>query len=237
MKAAGKPRIKKKTATMKRRPEPELMDSEEQTLAYAEADFSEANSLFTDHFCERFGDLPESGRMADLGCGPGDIAIRLAESLPGWRITGLDAGENMLKRARERLAGERVAARVEFRLAYLPDDSLEAQCWDAVVSNSLLHHLPDPQVLWRSVHQLGAPGAAVQVMDLMRPQNEELAWRLVDQYADGAPEVLREDFFNSLLAAYTPVEVSDQLIEAGLDRLKIESASDRHWIVHGRLAR
>jgi len=221
---------------MKRRPEPELMDSEEQTLAYAEADFSEANSLFTEHFRERFSDLPESGHMADLGCGPGDIAIRMATFFPGWRITGLDAGENMLKRARERLASEPVAARIEFRLTHLPDASLDAQCCDAVISNSLLHHLPDPQVLWRSVLQLGAPGAAVQVMDLMRPETEELASRLVDQYADGAPDVLREDFYNSLLAAYTPVEVCDQLIEAGLDRLKIESASDRHWIVHGRLA-
>jgi ubiquinone/menaquinone biosynthesis C-methylase UbiE len=221
---------------MKRRPEPELMDSEEQTLAYADADFSEANSLFTESFCEHFSDLPDSGRMADLGCGPGDIAIRMAEALPGWHITALDAGENMLKRARERLAGEGVAARIELRQSYLPDTSLEARAWDAVISNSLLHHLPDPQVLWRSVRQLGAPGAAVQVMDLIRPESEMAAWRLVDLYADGAPDVLREDFYNSLLAAYTPVEVSAQLIEAGLDRLKIESASDRHWIVSGRLA-
>ncbi len=107
--------------------------------------------------------------------------------------------------------------------------------WDAVVSNSLLHHLPRPGVLWDSIVQLGAPGAAVQVMDLMRPDSEGHAQRLVEQYAGDAPAVLREDFYNSLLAAYTPEEVSGQLIQAGLDRLKIESASDRHWIVSGTL--
>ena len=220
---------------MKRRPEPELMDSEAQTLAYAEADFDEANTLFTERFLARFSDLPARGRLADLGCGPGDITIRLARALPGWELTGLDAGPNMLKQAGRRLADPSLAQRVRFRLAYLPDPELHSAEWDAVVSNSLLHHLPRPAVLWDSIVQLGAPGAAVQVMDLMRPDSEDHAQRLVEHYAVDAPAVLREDFYNSLLAAYTPEEVSGQLIQAGLDRLKIESASDRHWIVSGTL--
>ena len=220
---------------MKRRPEPELMDSEVQTVAYAGADFNEANSLFTRTFQQRFPSLAASGRMVDLGCGPGDIAIRMACALPGWKVTGIDAGENMLKRASERLAEMSLDNRVRFRLAYLPDPSLATAVWDAVISNSLLHHLPNPQVLWDSVLALGAPGAAVQVMDLMRPDTEFEASRLVDLYAGDAPDILREDFYNSLLAAYTVNEVSEQLLKAGLDRLKIETASDRHWIVTGTL--
>lgn len=218
---------------MKRKPEPELMDSEAQTIAYAEADFNESNSLFVSRFLDNFPRLPKSGRMADLGCGPGDITVRMAHAFRGWDVTGLDAGENMLKRARERLDGESVAERVHFRLSYLPDAALEKGAWNALISNSLLHHLPDPQALWGSIVRLAAPGAAVQVMDLARPESEEEARRLVDVYADGAPEILREDFYNSLLAAYTCTEVAAQLIEAGLDQLKIERASDRHWLVSG----
>ena len=222
---------------MKRRPEPELMDSEEQTLAYAEADFNEANSLFAEKFQENFPGLPASGRMADLGCGPGDIAIRMAHALPGWNVTGIDAGENMLNRARERLGEEPVNHRVSFRLAYLPDPSLPAGAWDAVISNSLLHHLPDAQVLWNSIKTLGAPGSSIQVMDLIRPETESEAGRLVDLYAEGAPDILRDDFYNSLLAAYTCAEVKEQLQKAGLDRLTIKTASDRHWIVSGTIRR
>jgi ubiquinone/menaquinone biosynthesis C-methylase UbiE len=220
---------------MKRRPEPELMDSEAQTLAYAEADFNESNSLFTERFLARFHELPATGRMADLGCGPGDITIRLAHALPGWEVTGLDAGPNMLTHARRRLAAEGLAQRVRFQLAYLPDPSLPAGAWNAVVSNSLLHHLPNPGVLWESVARLGAAGAAVQVMDLMRPDSEQQAQALVDTYAAAAPAILQEDFYNSLLAAYRPEEVGDQLEQAGLDHLIIQTASDRHWIVSGTL--
>ena len=221
--------------TMKRRPEPELMDSEAQTLAYAQADFNEANSLFTAAFRERFPGLPASGRMADLGCGPGDIAIRMAKAFPGWKVTGIDAGKNMLERARERLEKETLNDRVSFRLAYLPDPSLPSGAWDAVISNSLLHHLPEPQVLWNSVKALAAPGAALQVMDLMRPETESEAGRLVDLYAEGAPDILRDDFYNSLLAAYTSHEVKEQLRQAGMDGLGVEAASDRHWVVSGTL--
>jgi ubiquinone/menaquinone biosynthesis C-methylase UbiE len=219
---------------MKRRPEPELMDSEAQTRAYAEADFDESNSLFTEKFREYFDHPLQTGSMADLGCGPGDISIRMAIQYPGWTVIGLDAGSNMLKLAQERLAAEQLDGRVRFRQSYLPDPSLPAASFDALISNSLLHHLPQPRVLWQSIVHLARPGAVIQVMDLLRPDTESEAQRLVDTYSADAPDVLREDFYNSLLAAYTPFEVSEQLLAAGLDRLKIEIPSDRHWIVHGR---
>jgi trans-aconitate methyltransferase len=211
------------------------MDSEAQTVAYAEADFNDSNSLFTDYFLERFPDLPDKGWLADLGCGPGDITIRLARRLPGWTVTGLDAGANMLKRAMERLVSEPGTPDVTFRHAYLPDPTLPPRAWNAVISNSLLHHLPEPMILWQSVLQLGAPGAAVQIMDLARPDDEDQARGLVDKYTADAPEILREDFLNSLLAAYTPEEIEAQLARAGLGHLEIDTPSDRHWIVTGRL--
>ena len=212
------------------------MDSEAQTAAYAAADFDESNSLFADRFSATFSGLPGAGRMADLGCGPGDIAIRMARAFPRWQVTGLDAGKNMLKLAEARLAREASKINVSFRHCYLPDDSLEAGAWDALISNSLLHHLPDPDVLWRSIARLGRPGAAVQVMDLARPATETEAMRMVDHYSAGEPEVLREDFYNSLLAAYTVGEVREQLARTGMQHLDVAMASDRHWIASGRLA-
>jgi ubiquinone/menaquinone biosynthesis C-methylase UbiE len=220
---------------MKRVPEPELMDSEAQTVAYAEADFNESNALFAERFLENFPGLSGYGCMIDLGCGPGDIAVRMAKAWPGWSVTAVDAGENMLRRARERIATEPVGDRIHLRHSYLPDDSLEEGGWDAVISNSLLHHLPDPGTLWDSVRRVGVPGAAVQVMDLSRPDSEAQAHRLVNQYTDGAPDILREDFHNSLLAAYTPGEVMAQLEQAGIGHLSVAMVSDRHWMASGFL--
>jgi len=220
---------------MKRTPEPELMDSEDQARAYAEADFSEANTLFEQQFLERLPQAGRGGRLVDLGCGPADICVRLGSRLAGWSITGLDAGPNMLKHAQAAVDRAGLQAKVELRLAHLPDHSLEARAFQAVVSNSLLHHLPDPTILWTTIRQVGAPGATVQVMDLSRPASEADAAAIVERHAAGAPRVLQEDFYNSLLAAYTPAEVEQQLQDCGLDGFEILQPSDRHWLVAGQL--
>jgi len=56
----------------------------------------------------------------------------------------------------------------------------------------------------------------------------------VDTYSGDEPEILRTDFFNSLLAAFTPAEVEAQLAEAGLADLRVEATSDRHLMISGR---
>ncbi|NKI35801.1 class I SAM-dependent methyltransferase [Wenzhouxiangella sp. XN79A] len=218
---------------MKRIPEPELMDSQDQVEAYAAADFADGNRAFSERVAEALAGAA-AGTLIDLGCGPGDICRRLAAALPAWSIEGLDAGPNMLETAERDTVGSPHADRIRYRLARLPDPSLASSAYQAVVSNSLLHHLPDPSALWQAVVQLAAPGAYVQVMDLDRPDTPTAARSLVEAYARDEPEVLREDFFNSLCAAWTAEEVRDQLAQAGL-ALAVERVSDRHWLVHGRL--
>ncbi len=218
---------------MKRTPEPELMDAPDQARAYAEADFKEPNRLFVNLFLELAIDT-NVRNLIDLGCGPGDICIRLAGKLPGCRVVGLDAGPNMLSLAHTAVKQADLEARIELVLARLPDQTPE-QRFDAVVSNSLLHHLPDPMVLWQSIRRLAAPGCRVQVMDLHRPDSPSAVETIVDAHAADAPEVLRTDFRNSLHAAYTSKEVLAQIEAAGLSELNLSRPSDRHWMVQGRL--
>lgn len=221
---------------MKRRPEPELMERAEQALAYAQADFSEANGLFVD-LLKRLEPGPLAGAQAlDLGCGPADIPIRFLRTYPQAECDAVDGSAAMLAHARaalDRLPG--VAPRCRLLCHSLPHGDLPLDHYDLVLSNGLLHHLHDPQVLWRTVRETAKPGALVLVMDLMRPASAAWAEALVATYATEAPEVLRNDFRNSLLAAFEPQEVVAQLREAGLGALDVGVVSDRHLAVSGRL--
>ncbi len=220
---------------MERTPEPELMNEPVQARAYAEADFDESNTLFVDLFHSRFPDF-RKGRMLDLGCGPADITLRLASSLPEVVIDGVDGAEEMLKFGREKLERDQaLAARVTLLEGFIPGVELPASKYEALVSNSLLHHLHEPDVLWQTISELAAPGACVMIMDLFRPESRDQASSLVDSYAPDAPPVLQEDFFNSLLAAFTLQEVAEQLARHELDGLQIEQVSDRHLLISGRL--
>ena len=220
---------------MKRIPEPELMDDEAQARAYAEADFEEPNSHFAALFDEFIGRLPEGAAVLDLGCGPGDITLRIATAHPQIEIHGLDGSGAMLAFGHAALAQQpELRDRVNFIEGLVPDALLPRARYDAVISNSLLHHLHDPETLWRMIQARARPGAPVLVMDLMRPADEATAQALVAQYAANEPEVLRRDFYNSLLAAFELDEVRQQLELAGLPRLEVRAVSDRHLLVSGR---
>lgn len=221
---------------MKRRPEPELMDSDEQALAYAQADFNESNTLFIE-LLRRLDPGPLDGaRALDLGCGPADISIRFLRAWPKATCDALDGSQPMLDLAQTALdALPGVAKRCRLIRDQIPSAALDRGGYDLIISNSLLHHLHDPQVLWRTLIETGKPGALVLIMDLMRPASAGWVEALVSTYADGEPKVLRDDFRNSLFAAFEPAEVTEQLAAAGLDGLAVGVVSDRHLAVSGRL--
>ena len=77
----------------------------------------------------------------------------------------------------------------------------------------------------------------VFVADLFRPRDRAEAGRLVELYSAREPEALKRDFFNSLLAAFTPEEVKGQLSRSGLDGFKVEVVSDRHMAVSSPVSR
>jgi len=218
---------------MERTPEPEVMDAPEQARAYADADFEAVNQGLVDRFLETF---PAPPRLLDLGTGPADIPIRFCRALPSLRIEAVDAAGNMLRLGREAVDAAGLAARVGLLQAYLPKLPLADASYPAVFSNSLLHHMARPEDLWSEVRRLAAPGAAVFVCDLFRPESAAAAARIVADADCSDDPVLERDFYNSLLAAYTPSEVRAQLAAAGLGGLRVDVISERHLLVWGRAA-
>jgi len=215
---------------MERVLESELMDDELQSIAYARADFSASNQFFVDGFTN---DFPQRLRTAvDIGCGPGDVMIRLARALPDLHITAIDASAPMIALARGAVMTEGASDRIELVQGYVPGVALNALSFDAVLSKDLLHHVPDPSVLWKEIARLARPGAVIYVMDLVRPSTPEEARRIVDRVAAREDPILREDFYNSLCAAFTVDELREQVAAAGLD-LEVRQAGDRHAIISG----
>lgn len=208
----------------------------EQVDAYAAADFAEPHQRFIELLQVRLAPLPERGVALDLGCGPGDISFRFLRAFPAWHVDAVDGSPAMIAAGRAAAIAAALGDRIEFREVLLPNGVPPRRSYDLLFSNSLLHHLADPAVLWLCLRRWSGPGTRVFIMDLMRPASQADAHELVERYASGEPAVLRTDFYNSLLAAYRPGEIEAQLQAAALAHLAIEIISDRHFIVWGSVA-
>jgi trans-aconitate 2-methyltransferase len=252
---------------MERICEPELMEDAAQVRAYAEADFSQGDGAMVERIRELFAapttangtQRPGLGPwIVDLGCGPGNITLRIAAACPEARVLGIDGSPAMLAIAEQRRCADgALAGRLRFEPAVLPLSAAEARKlvtagpggtagtasegsaskggFSAVLSNSLLHHLHDPGVLWATVRQLAAPGAALYLQDLRRPASVAAVEALVAREMATAPEVLRRDYRHSLQAAFTVEEVEIQLRHASLQGLRVQERGERYLEVWGRL--
>ncbi|HEV2702870.1 MAG TPA: class I SAM-dependent methyltransferase [Steroidobacteraceae bacterium] len=212
--------------------EPEIMDGEAEAAAYARADFSDSNQAYVADVMASFPDRLDN--IVDLGCGPGDIAIRLGRDAQRARITGVDGSAAMLHIARAAVRSAGLESRVKLLQGRIPGVDLSSGSFDLVLSKDMLHHLPDPQVLWHEVRRLGRAGAAVCVVDLCRPESPAAAHEIVERVSGSEHPLLKTDFYNSLCAAFTAEEIRAQLAVAGLS-LTVSQLTERHLRVKGRL--
>lgn len=217
---------------MERIVEPEVMDDEEQAVAYSLADFSLSNQAFVDGVLEEH--TSRLRNILDIGCGPADVPIRLARAKPSIRITAVDASGAMVRLARKAVCAAGLDRQIQVIEGRIPGLRLSNADFDVILSKDLLHHLSEPTVFWEEVKRLGRRGTAVYVMDLFRPKTEEDARSIVEFISGGEPEILKRDFYSSLLAAFTPAEVDDQLRRTGL-ALAVDVISHRHLRIKGVL--
>ncbi len=214
--------------------EPELMNESEQAAAYAQANFSAAHNNIVQSFEHLYAAQITQGNILDLGCGCGDISFRLSQLFQQAMVIGVDGAAAMLQFAHKKRLDlpSAIQDRCKFLELCILSNELDKFQYQCIFSNSLLHHLHNPDDLWATINRLATSGTIIYICDLIRPQSTSQAKMLVDQYASSEPDVLQRDFYNSLLAAFSPEEIQQQLAENNL-RLSIELISDRHMIIHG----
>lgn len=87
-------------------------------------------------------DLPaDPARIADLGCGPGNVTVQLAERWPTAHITGYDNSAEMLAEAQEHAGPTPGGGRLDFAHADLTDWT-PTETYDLIASNAALQWVP-----------------------------------------------------------------------------------------------
>jgi ubiquinone/menaquinone biosynthesis C-methylase UbiE len=209
---------------MERVLEPEVMDTPEEAAEYDAMDNATANAAFV----ERLVELRARGRMLDVGTGPGHIPFLVCERIPGAHVVGIDLSREMLRIAGRRRRRSPHRQRVSFRLA----DAKRIDCadgeFDAVYSNTILHHIPDPRPFLREVRRACRAGGCILVRDLLRPETPARAAALVQARAPDATPRQKELFTASLCASFTVPELRALADACGLADAEIVQDDEAH---------
>ncbi len=194
--------------------EPEVMDTAEEARDYDSMDHAAVNTRFCDDFLTfaTFGGRPALGqttaRVVDFGTGTALIPIALAGRAAGFSIVGIELAEHMITLGRANVARAGLEARVSLERVDAKGTPYEDGAFGATISNSIIHHIPEPSLCFAEMWRVTAKGGLLFVRDLHRPDDEAEVDRLVALYGGEPPP--------------DPARVAS-LVMSG------KMTSDRHW--------
>lgn len=218
---------------LRRQLEPEVMDDEGEALSYDAMGHDAVNERFVRDFLALGPDL---GDTLDVGTGTARIPIELLRQAPHARVLGVDLARSMLDVGRRNVEQAGLSASISLEQVDAKGMPFAAGRFRAVMSNSIIHHIPEPARSFVEMLRVLAPGGTLFVRDLARPDDDDAVARLVGLYTAGETAEQRGLFEASLRAALTVDELRALLAPLGLPASCVSMTSDRHWTVAWRAA-
>jgi ubiquinone/menaquinone biosynthesis C-methylase UbiE len=211
--------------------EPEVMDGDHDAVEYDNMNHQHVNSAFADDFLS----IPNFGAdCLDLGTGTALIPIEICQRNETVRFLALDASIPMLELARYRLDLAGVSDRVQLVHGDVKQLSFEESFFDAVISNSLVHHLPNPSEMLVEAWRVLRPSGWLFIRDLYRPSTIEEIERLVTEHARGESDFSQQMLRQSFHAALSLGEIKALLTSIDIDPSSVAMTSDRHWTIRAQ---
>jgi ubiquinone/menaquinone biosynthesis C-methylase UbiE len=211
---------------MQRILEPEVMDTSEEAIEYDAMDFTAVNAAFAQRTSEL---APQSGLVLDAGTGTARIPILICQKCPQLQIIASDLSKNMLLIASKNVEQAGLQKQISLELADSKQLPYQDGQFDMVISNSIVHHLPDPLPFFLEIKRVLKPNGAMFIRDLLRPTDEATMNALVDSTGDDYDEHQKMLFRDSLHAAFTLNEVKEIVQNTGLEGVKVYQSSELHW--------
>jgi ubiquinone/menaquinone biosynthesis C-methylase UbiE len=113
-------------------------------------------------------------RVLDVGCGTGELLLRIAAKYPGTKLAGLDPAAPMLEVARSKLP-----AHVDLRVGWANELPWPRESFDLVVSCNMFHYITHPLDAVREMERVLHPGGRIVITDWC---DDYLACRLCNFY-------------------------------------------------------
>jgi ubiquinone/menaquinone biosynthesis C-methylase UbiE len=206
--------------------EPELMDDPNEAILYDSMDHRQVNHQFLLDFLPAG---PTAGKFLDCGTGTALIPIEFCQNLQEITMIACDAAVHMLELAQKNFERAGLSGRIQCQKEDAKQLSFDAATFDAVISNSLLHHLAQPEKAIGEMVRVLRPGGRIFVRDLLRPASALEIESLVQLHAGSENEESQQLLRQSLAAGLSLDEIQTAVAHFGFSPESVQASSDRHW--------
>jgi ubiquinone/menaquinone biosynthesis C-methylase UbiE len=146
-------------------------------------------------------------------------------------VLAIDLALSMLRIGARNVEREALSGVIMLALADAKELGAQALSFSAVVSNSIIHHIPEPSTALKEMARVLAPGGLLFVRDLLRPEDETAVRSIVETYARDESPRQRALFDASLRAALSLDEVRALCETTGIHKDAVRQTSDRHFTI------
>jgi ubiquinone/menaquinone biosynthesis C-methylase UbiE len=170
----------------------------------------------------------QSGKVLEVGPGPGYVSIEMARLLPEVEIIGLDLSDTMIEIATRNADEYSVSERVGFRQGDASEMPFEESSFDFVISCGSLHHWKEPKRVFEEINRVLKPSCSALIDDLRRDAPEER----VREWVSGHKSCfMRWGAKHSFSEAYTAREIESILAGSAFgNSVKVEELNLEIWL-------
>ena len=196
-----------------RQPNMEGLDSPEVAKAFNKMTNLPPFKLLYMKIVSKIKKLNPNGILVDVGCGAGNLIVKIAQKMPALSLKGVDISPEILEYAKERAIKNSVENKIEFKIGTVEDLPFPDNSIDIIVSSLSLHHWLSPIDAFNEIKRVLKEDGRLILFDFRRDSRKIYYGFLKFITKVVVPKVLKQvkEPLGSLQSSYTKDEVNNLL--------------------------
>jgi ubiquinone/menaquinone biosynthesis C-methylase UbiE len=180
--------------------------------------------LFRHKIVSKVKDLDPTRTIVDLGCGSGNLIVKIAKEMKDVELIGVDISSEMLGRAKKRAGKQDLGSGIKFKIGSADSLPFSDNSIDMVVSSLSLHHWEDPLESLKEINRVLRHNGKLLLFDFRRDARRLFYGLLIFATKVVVPKALKEinEPLASLKAGYKLQEINEIFKSSPFHQFEIE---------------
>ncbi len=106
----------------------------------------------------------------DVGCGTGDMAIKIVRKAPGAKVIGIDPSEGMLRQGKEKIISKSLEESIDLQIGNALELSFEDNSFHGAITAFCIRNVTNRKKALEEIHRTLTEGSKLVILELTQPQ-------------------------------------------------------------------